>query len=272
MLHLCWRAFPLVRKSFQRWIDPFQKLNCKPVLVVFLDSLSGNQESYVWSVLLPLNWSKQEKSALGCQMCPSLLHPEQSCASKPELLEQRVLNKIRNTTLCWRVALPEKCLFLWDRNQNIIFLLGCLGRVLSREGLGHRCVGDSLVSTPFKARNLVLNERRIRAHRCLLESKQHWRSGRAQPGYNCTPWKSQEEQRDAFVMFDSVSHSDVWRGSAVFVSGQSFAPAGRRQRGRALGSQLLSQSLEQSGSHGAATTFFLRWKVQLQKSALHLVA
>lgn len=54
------------------------------------------------------------------------------------------------------------------------------------------------------------------------------------------------------MMFDSL---DAWRGSAVFVSGQSFAPAGRRQRGRALGSQLLSQSLEQSGSHGAATTF-----------------
>lgn len=34
---------------------PLQKLNCKPILVAFRDSLSRNQESCMWSVPLSLN-------------------------------------------------------------------------------------------------------------------------------------------------------------------------------------------------------------------------
>lgn len=88
---------------------PLQKLNCKPILVAFRDSLSRNQESCMWSVPLSLNWSKQEMSVLrGARCVPHCSIPSRAVLPKAELLEQRVLNKTRNTTLCWRVALPEK--------------------------------------------------------------------------------------------------------------------------------------------------------------------
>lgn len=183
MFHLCWRASPLLWKSFQRWEHPSEiKLQTNFGCVSwFLE-----QESGVLHVVCP-SVTEMIKAinvcASRCQMCPSLLHPKQSCAPKGRTVgavgseQDQEYNTLLEGGFTWK-----ECLFLWDRNQNTIFLLGCLGWVLSQEGLGHQCVGHCLVSTQFKARNLVLNERRIRDHHSLLESKQHWRSDRARPG------------------------------------------------------------------------------------------
>lgn len=174
---LCWRAFPLVCKSFQRWIHPFRNSIANQFWLYFLIPWEGiKNPACDLSLCHRTDWSKK---------CLCFEEPDVSLTapSRAELLKQRVLNKTRNTTLCWRVALPEKsvCFCEIEIRTLSFFWAAWVGF------WGHWCVGNCLVSTQFKARNLVLNERCIRDHHCLLESKQHWRSGWAQPGYNCIP-------------------------------------------------------------------------------------
>lgn len=86
-------------------------------------------------------------------------------------------------TLCWRVILPEKSVcFCKIEIRTLSFFWAAQVGLLVRRVWDTKCIGDCLDWHASKARNLVLNERHIRDHHCLLESKQRWRSGRAGPG------------------------------------------------------------------------------------------
>lgn len=108
-------------------------------LVVFLDSLSGNQESCPWSVPVSQNWSKQEKSVLwGARRVPQCSIPSRAVGAAGTEQDQEY-NTLLESGFTWK-----ECLFLWDRNQNIIFPLGFLGWVLSQRVWDTSALGTAL--------------------------------------------------------------------------------------------------------------------------------